>query len=146
MKQWITFSILKFKTTNGFLLKQLKKDLRLGKWYMSLFNVSKKFSKKKKSFPVSYTVTKSCNLFITFLFHGVPYLFSFISKNMCACSVTKSCPTLCDPTDCTSPGSSVHGISPGKNSGVDCPFLLQGIFPTQELHLCLLHCRWILYP
>ena len=25
-------------------------------------------------------------------------------------SVTQSCPTLCDPVDCSSPGSSVHGI------------------------------------
>ena len=37
---------------------------------------------------------------------------------------------------------------PGKNAGVGCHFLLQGIFPTQESNprlLCLLHCRWILY-
>ena len=26
------------------------------------------------------------------------------------CSVTQSCPTLCDPVDCTPPGSSVRGI------------------------------------
>ena len=24
--------------------------------------------------------------------------------------VTQSCPTLCDPVDCSPPGSSVHGI------------------------------------
>ena len=29
----------------------------------------------------------------------------------CVCSVTQSCPTLCDPMDCSPPGSSVHGIS-----------------------------------
>ena len=29
--------------------------------------------------------------------------------------------------------------SPGKNTGVDCRFLLQGIFPTQGLNQCLLH-------
>ena len=33
--------------------------------------------------------------------------------------------------DCSMPGSSVHGDSPGKNTGVGCHFLLQGIFPTQ---------------
>ena len=33
--------------------------------------------------------------------------------------------------DCSPPGSSVHGDSPGKNTGVDCHALLQGIFPTQ---------------
>ena len=26
------------------------------------------------------------------------------------CSVAQSCPTLCDPMDCSPPGSSVHGI------------------------------------
>ena len=30
--------------------------------------------------------------------------------------------------------------SPGKNTGVGCHALLQGIFPTQRLNLCLLHC------
>ena len=29
----------------------------------------------------------------------------------CCCSVSKLCLTLCDPTDCSRPGSSVHGIS-----------------------------------
>ena len=31
------------------------------------------------------------------------------------------------------------------NTGVGCYFLFPGIFPTQGLNLCLLHCRWILY-
>ena len=60
----------------------------------------------------------------------------------------QSCLTLCNPMDCSLPGSSVHGISPGKNTGVVCYALLQGIFLTQELNLSLLwllHCRWILY-
>ena len=43
------------------------------------------------------------------------------------------------------PGSSVHGDSPGKNTGVGCHALLQGIFPTWGLNLGLLHCWWILY-
>ena len=34
---------------------------------------------------------------------------------------------------------------PGKNTGVCCHVLLQGIFPTQELNLGLLHCRQTLY-
>ena len=32
------------------------------------------------------------------------------------------------------PGSSVHDESPGKNTGVGCHALLQGIFPTQGLN------------
>ena len=35
--------------------------------------------------------------------------------------------------------------SPGKNTGVGCHVLLQGIFLTQELNPGLPHCRWILY-
>ena len=34
--------------------------------------------------------------------------------------------------------------SPGKNTGVGCHFLLQGIFSTQGLSPGLLHCRQIL--
>ena len=52
------------------------------------------------------------------------------------------CRTLCDPMDFSLPGSSVHGDSPGKNTGVGCHALLQRIFLTQgsNLHLlCLLH-------
>ena len=36
--------------------------------------------------------------------------------------------------------------SPGKNTGVGCRSLLQGIFPSQGLNPCLLHCGHILYP
>ena len=50
------------------------------------------------------------------------------------------CPTPCDPMDCGPLGSSVHGIFSGKNAGVGCHFLLQGIFPTQGSNLCLLLC------
>ena len=35
------------------------------------------------------------------------------------CLVAQPCPALCDPMDCSLPGSSFHGNSPGKNSGVD---------------------------
>ena len=61
------------------------------------------------------------------------------------CLVAQLCLTLCNPMDCSPPGSSVHGDSPGKNNGVGCHVLLQGIFPTQVLNPGLLHCRWILY-
>ena len=62
------------------------------------------------------------------------------------CLVIQSCPTLCDPMDCSLPGFSVHGDSPGKSNRVGCHALLQRIFPTQGLNPCLLwllHCRWI---
>ena len=47
--------------------------------------------------------------------------------------------------DCSPPGSSLHGDSPGRNTEVGSHSLLQGIFPTQRLIPGLLHCRRILY-
>ena len=73
------------------------------------------------------------------------YILYHFLVNMYMCSVAQLRPTLCDPMDCSPPGSSVHGDSPGKNIGVGCLALLQGIFPTQGLNPGLLHCRWILY-
>ena len=47
------------------------------------------------------------------------------------CLVAQSCPTRCNPMDCSPPDSSVHGNSPGKKTGVGCHAFLQGIFTTQ---------------
>ena len=52
------------------------------------------------------------------------------------CLVAQLCPILCYSMDHV-----VHG----KNTGVGCHALLQGIFPSQELNWCLLHYRQILY-
>ena len=61
------------------------------------------------------------------------------------CLVTQSCPVLCNSMDYSPPGSIAHGDSPGKNTGVGCHALLQGIFPTQGLNPALPYCRRILY-
>ena len=56
------------------------------------------------------------------------------------CLVTQSRPNLCNPMDCSPSVPSVHGDSPGKNTGVGCPS--PGIFAIQVLNprcLCLLH-------
>ena len=45
--------------------------------------------------------------------------------------VTMSHSVMSYPMDYSLPGSSVHGDSPGKNTGVGCHALLQGIFPTK---------------
>ena len=65
----------------------------------------------------------------------------FIPLHCCCCSVTKLCPTLCDPLDCSPPGSSVssvHGVFPGMSTGVVCHFLLQRIFLDERTNPCLL--------
>ena len=61
------------------------------------------------------------------------------------CLVPQSGLTLCNPMDCSPPGPSVHGDSPGKNTGVGCQALLQGFFPTQGSNPGLSDCREILY-
>ena len=53
--------------------------------------------------------------------------------------ITQSCPTLCDPMNCSPPGSSPWNF-PGKSTGVGCHFLLQGIFLTQGSNPGLQHC------
>ena len=63
-----------------------------------------------------------------------------LTQCLCAESL-QSCPALCDLMDYSPPASSPWDF-PGKNSGVGCHALLQGIFLTQgsNPHLfCLLH-------
>ena len=63
----------------------------------------------------------------------------------CYCLLTKSCLTLCDSMECSLPRFLCPWDFPGKNTGVGCHFLLQGIFPTYGLNPGLLHCRQIIY-
>ena len=82
--------------------------------------------------------------------HGQPHMqcmrVSF-SHSCTVCASSLSPAWLCDSLDSA---RLLHPRDfPSKNTGVGCHFLLQGIFLTQGLNprlLCLLHCRWILYP
>ena len=47
------------------------------------------------------------------------------------CSVIQLYPTLCDPTDCSSPGSSVRGTFQARI--LECHFLFQGIFQIEGI-------------
>ena len=68
-----------------------------------------------------------------------PYSFQlllFLVFLICAsvlCLITQLCPTLWGPMDCSPPGSSAHGDSPGKNTGMSCHALLQGILPNRGI-------------
>ena len=60
------------------------------------------------------------------------YIYSYFQSPSFAvcCSVTKSRPTLCDPMDCSPPGSSVHGISQAR-------ILEWSLFPSPgDIHTC----------
>ena len=70
---------------------------------------------------------------------------SLVSKKMgvcVSCSIMSDSSRPCglEPARLLSPWD-----SPGKNTGVGCHSLLQGIFPTQGSNPGLLHCRHILY-
>ena len=53
-------------------------------------------------------------------------------------------PTLCNPKDCSPPGSSVHGIPRTRILEWVAISFSRGIFPTQGSNLCFLLGRWIL--
>ena len=64
---------------------------------------------------------------------------------VCCCLVAQSCPTLLRPYGLYPAGLLCPQDFPGKNTGVNCRFLLHGIFPTKGSNLHLLHCRWIFF-
>ena len=57
--------------------------------------------------------------------------------------VIQLCSTLCNPMDCSLPGSTIHGISQERILEWVAISFSRG--SSQELNLCLLHCRWTLY-
>ena len=77
----------------------------------------------------------------------IKYIYVCVYIYMCVCArlFAQLCLTLCDPMNCSSPGSSVHGNSPGKNTRVGCHAPPQGLFPTQRSNPGLPYFRWILY-
>ena len=99
------------------------------------------------SFSLCFPVSQSFLLFLKpllsvaeNLLHTYAYSIVYV-----VCLVAQLCPTLCNPMDCSSPGSSVHGDSPGKYTEVSCHAFLQGIFPIQRSNSGLPNCRQILY-
>ena len=63
----------------------------------------------------------------------------------CLYLVAQSYPSLCSSMDHSPTGFSVHVDSPGKNIGLGCHALFQGIFSTQGSNPGLPHCKWIIY-
>ena len=77
-------------------------------------------------------------IYLSFSFYLFIFSFYFLLFSFCVrAKLLQLCLTFCDPVDCSLSGSSVHGDSPGRNSGVGSHALLQGIFPTQGWNPCL---------
>ena len=71
-----------------------------------------------------------------------------IRMRMCVCVCAKSlqpCPTLCNCMDCSPPGSSAHGDSPGKSTGESLPCPPPGDLPNPGLNLHLLHWQGVFF-
>ena len=62
-------------------------------------------------------------------------IYMVLDKGCCVCLVAQSCPILCNPMDDSLPGSSVHGDSARKNTGMGCHAHLQGTLPNPGTEL-----------
>ena len=115
---------------------QFKKNRR----FSEKVQVHSRIKWKVQRFPVC--VLHPCMPLLSTFSIGIVHLLQ--SLTYCVCLVVQLCSTLCNTMDYSPPGSSVYEDSPGKNTGLGCHALLQGIFPTQGLNPGLPHCRWIL--
>ena len=75
------------------------------------------------------------NLIILFWEEGCMFLFLFLYRHM-KVLVTQLCPTLCNPMDCSPPGSSVHGILQARILGwVAMPSSRRSFQPRDWTHI-----------
>ena len=65
--------------------------------------------------------------------------------SLSCCLVAQSCPTLCNPMNCSLPGSSVHGISQARiQEWVAISSSRGSSQPRNQIHISYIG-RWILY-
>jgi len=83
-------------------------------------------------FPPSSPSTLMSYLSLSLIFQVAGILPVDVQGEECAL-VAQSCLTLCDPTDCSPPGSSVHGILQARILEWVANFLCQGIFPSPQI-------------
>ena len=106
-------------------------------------NILKTFLLLDFSVIPSKSLSFKINLLYELLLRNIELLFLFLAVRYYpagACSVAESCLTFCNPMDCSPPGSSVHKIYQARIlEWIALPFLLQGIFPTQQLDPNVLH-------
>ena len=82
---------------------------------------------------------------LSFWLNNLFRILSHALYSWCCAKLLQSCPRLFVTTWTVARQAPLSWDSLGKNTGVGCHFLLQGIFPTQGSNLDLLHCRQTLY-
>ena len=75
-----------------------------------------------------------CYLYWNIVSQGYQFYMKLLTCVHVRAKLLRLCPTLCDSMDCSLPGSSAHGDSPGKSTGVGFHAVRQGIFLTQGLN------------
>ena len=99
----------------------------------------KKWSSKWRSFP---TVLWNTSRAAIWLFPGRQYYHYW---RMCVFVVAQSCLTLCDPVNCSLPGSSVHGILQARiQEWVAIPFSRGSSQPRDQTQLSLIAGRFFI--
>ena len=101
-----------------------------------------------------HTYTRTQVLFHVLFHYSLSQDFEYSSlcceESACACATSlQSCPTLCSPVDCTSPGSSVHGIlQAGILEWGAMPSSRGRSRPRDRTWVSHVSCigRWVLYP
>ena len=89
---------------------------------------------------IMQSVCSSCDGKLTTVIDGTfHYWLTLVGRKLLLVKLTQSCPTLCNPMDCSPPGSSVYGIPQASIlEWITVPFS-RGIFPTQGLNPDLLN-------
>ena len=95
--------------------------------------------------PLTHSNKKEVSIyyFLPFSFFEREKIFEIVFLSICGL-VAKLCPILVTPWTVACRLLCPWDF-PGKNTGVGCHALLQGIFPTQGSNPCLLHCRQVIY-
>ena len=80
---------------------------------------------------------------LTSIFNWLTFTFLLILMLQCMCAQLHL--TLCDPRDCSPPGSSAHEIFLARILEWVAVFLPRGSSQPRESNMRLLHCRQVLY-
>ena len=93
------------------------------------------------SFSLCFPISPSLLFFLMFFLTLPSSTVEKLSYACNACSVAQLCPTLCDPVDCSPPGSSVHGILQARVlDWAAMPSSRSASRPRDRTCICLL--RW----
>ena len=121
---------------------QTHRAMRLKPWrHPELLHINMSDNSLHLIFSIIEPIKFLCWLMKLFIFSELDWCGAWLH----ACSVAQLCPTLCDPMDCSPPGSSVHGILHAKIlEWVAVSFSRGSSWPRDWIQMSFIG-RWILY-